>query len=78
MAKSNKTSKSRQKFDFEMEPKITTLLPTCFYIIAIHTVCCCCLPVLRRRFLKKGTPVTYFAPPWIRPWADLSEKQQHL
>ena len=21
---------------------------------------------------------TYFAPPWIRPWVDLVEKQQHL
>ena len=30
MAKSKKTSKSRQKFDFGMEPKITTLLPKCF------------------------------------------------
>ena len=27
---SKKTSKTRQKFDFGMEPKITTLLPTCF------------------------------------------------
>ena len=25
-----KTSKTRKKFDFGMEPKITTLLPTCF------------------------------------------------
>ena len=30
MTKSKKTSKKRQKFDFGMEPKITTLLPTCF------------------------------------------------
>ena len=30
MTKSKKTSKTRQKFDFGMEPKITTLLPTCF------------------------------------------------
>ena len=27
---SKKTSKTHQKFDFGMEPKITTLLPTCF------------------------------------------------
>ena len=27
MTKSKKTSKTRQKFDFRMEPKITTLLP---------------------------------------------------
>ena len=30
LTKSKKTSKTRQKFDFGMEPKITTLLPTCF------------------------------------------------
>ena len=45
-----------------MEPKITTFLPTCFYITAMHSVCCCSLPVWRRSFLKKGTPVTYFCP----------------
>ena len=66
MAKSKKTSKTRQKFDFGMEPKITTLLPTCFWIIAIHSVCCCSLPVWRRRFLKKGTPRDLFLP---RPWS---------
>ena len=27
MTKSKKTSKTRQQFDFRMEPKITTLLP---------------------------------------------------
>ena len=30
MTKSKKTSKTCQKLDFDMEPKITTLLPTCF------------------------------------------------
>ena len=30
MTKSKKTSKTPQKFDFGMEPKITTLLPACF------------------------------------------------
>ena len=28
--KSKKTSKTRQKFDFRMEPKVTTLLPTSY------------------------------------------------
>ena len=28
--KSKNTSKKRQKFDFQMEPKITTLIPKCF------------------------------------------------
>ena len=30
MTKSKKTSKTRQKFDFQMKPKITILLPKCF------------------------------------------------
>ena len=30
MTKSKKTSKTHQKFDFGMEPKMTKLLPTCF------------------------------------------------
>ena len=30
MTKSKKTSKTRQKIDFRMKPKITTLLPKCF------------------------------------------------
>ena len=62
MTKSKKTSKTRQKFDFGMDPKITTLLPTCLWIIAMHSVCCCSLPVWRRRFLKKGTPHDLFLP----------------
>ena len=45
-----------------MELKITTLLPTCFQIIAIHLVCRSSLPDVRRSFLKNGTPVTYFGP----------------
>ena len=35
MTKSKETSKTRQKFYFGMEPKITTLLPM-LLIIAIH------------------------------------------
>ena len=30
MTMSKKTSKTRQKFDFPMKPKITILLPKCF------------------------------------------------
>ena len=30
MTKSKKMSKTRQKFDFPMKPKITILLPKCF------------------------------------------------
>ena len=60
-----------------MEPKITTLLPTCLYIIAIHSVGCCSLPVIKRSFFKKRTPpppfwdlfllCPGFAPGWIWP-----------
>ena len=32
-------------------------------MIAMHSVCCCSLPVWRS-FLKKGTPWPIFAPPW--------------
>ena len=64
MTKSKKTSKTRQKFELGMEPKVTTLLPTCFQIIAMHSVCRCSLPVWRRSFLKKGTPRDLF---WPRP-----------
>ena len=62
MTKSKKTSKTRQKFDFGMEPNITTLLPTCFLIIAMHSVCRCSLLIWRRSFLKKGTPRDLFLP----------------
>ena len=62
MTKSKKTSKTRQKFDFRMKPKITTLPPKCFLIIAMQSVCCCSFPVWRRSPLEKGTPVTYFGP----------------
>ena len=30
MTNYKKMSKTRQKFDFQMEPKTTTLVPTCF------------------------------------------------
>ena len=60
--KSKKMSKMSKKFDFGMEPKVTILHSTCFLIIAMHSVCCCSLPVWRRSSLKKGTPVTYFCP----------------
>ena len=33
----------------------------------MHSVCCCSLPVWRRSFLKKGTPMTYFSRPGSAP-----------
>ena len=43
------------------------------HFITHASVCCCSLPVWRRSFLKKGTPVTYFASPWIRHWANMAK-----
>ena len=71
---SPKRPKTRQKFDFGMEPKITTLLPTCFWIIAMHSVCRCSLPVWRKSLLKKGTPVTYFCPALDPPFGGSCQK----
>ena len=77
MTKSEKTSKTRQKFDFGMEPKITTL-PKSFQIIAMNVVCCCMKPSgMKKKFLEEGDPPRpIFAPPWIRPWVDLAKQQQ--
>ena len=63
-----------QKFDFGMEPKITTLLPTYASrsLLSIWFVAVAFLS--EDGFLKKGTPRDLFCPPpWIRPWADLAE-----
>ena len=42
-------------------------------LIAMNSVCCCSLSVWRRSFLKKETPMTYFAWPWIRPLANMAK-----
>ena len=44
-----------------MEPNITTLLPASFNIIAMHSVCCCSLPLWG--YWKKGTPWSILARP---------------
>ena len=34
---------------------------------------------LKKKFIQEGDPeLPILAPPWIHPWADLAEKQQHL
>ena len=78
MTKSKKTSKTRQKFDFGMEQKVTTLLPTCFKITAMHSVCHCSLPVWRRSFLKKGTPHDLFCPALDPPLGGYGRKTTTL
>ena len=55
----------------------TITLPTCFKIIAMHSVCYCCLPFRTRKFLRKGTSFTYFCPPWIRSWVNLAKIKTH-
>ena len=49
-----KTSKTRQNFDFGVEPKIIKWLSKCFKKISMHSVCCCSLPVWRKSSLEKG------------------------
>ena len=52
MTKSKKTSKTRQKFDFGMEPKITTLFPTRFLIFHVYQVLSKSIKRLWRRSRK--------------------------
>ena len=40
----------------------------------MHSVCRCSLPVWRRSFLKKGTPVTYFCPTLDPPYVAFAKK----
>ena len=75
MTKSKKTAKMRQKFNLGIEPKITTLLDLdhCYaFGLWLYPT------GLKKKFLEEGDPHDLFCPPWIRPWADLAEKQQHL
>ena len=62
MTKSKMTSKTFQKFDFRMKPNITTFPTKCFYITAMHLVCCYNLPVWRRSLWRKVPPLTKFDP----------------
>ena len=79
MTKSKKTSKMRQKFDFRMKPKITTLLPLSLQITAMHSVCCCSLAGLKKKFFEEGDPPwPIFAPPWILPLGGSGRKTTTL
>ena len=44
----------------------------------MHLVCCCRLPVWRRSFLKKGTPLTYFGPALDPPLGGSGRKTTTL
>ena len=69
MTKSKKTSKTRQKFDFGMEPKITTL---CIRFVAVafqseEEVC-----------WRRGPQVTYFGPALDPPMGRSGQKTTTL
>ena len=57
--------------------KIITRLPIYFQIIAMHSVCYCSLPVLRRSSINKGAITEIFLSALILPWLDLSEIQSY-
>ena len=40
----------------------------------MHSVCCCSLPVWRRRPLEKGIPLTYFGPALDPPLGGFGPK----
>ena len=77
MTKSKKTSKTRQKFDFGMEPKITKFFPH-----ASRSLLCIWFVAVAFRSEEEvswiGDPVTYFCAALDPPRADLAEKQQHV
>ena len=44
----------------------------------MHSVCCCSLPVWRKSFLKKRTPMTYFCPALDPPLGEPGRKTTTL
>ena len=58
----SKNVKNSPKIDFEMVPKILTLLSACFWIIAMHSFCHCSLPIWRSSPLEKGSLIDQFLP----------------
>ena len=78
MTKFKNTSKTRQKFDFRMKPKITTLLSTCFRSLQWFWIVAVAFRSEEEVLWRRGPPWPILAPPWIRPWADLAEKATTL
>ena len=78
MTKSRKTSKTRQKFDFRMKPKITTLLPTCFRSLLCIRFIAIAFQSEEEVFLRRGPPVTYFGPALDLPLGGSGRKTTTL
>ena len=73
ITKSKKMSKSRQKFEFRMKPKLQLFFPN-----ASRSLLCIWFAVVAFQseeevLWRRGPPWPNLAPPWIRPWADLSK-----
>ena len=64
MTNSNKTSKTRQKFDFGMEPKTTTLLPTWYASRSLLCIRVVAVALLSAEDViwRRGPSVIYFCP----------------
>ena len=78
MNKSKKTSKTRQKFDFGMEPKKKH-----FFYHASRSLLCIPIDAVAFRSeeevsWRRGPPVTYFCPALDPPLGGSGKKQQHL
>ena len=60
----------RQKFEFQIEQKITTLINNCYAFSLLLKP-----SGLKKKFFGEGAPhLPSMALPWIRPWADLAQK----
>ena len=79
MTKSKKTSKTRQKFDFRMEPKITTH----FFPHASRSLLCIQFVAVALRSeeevsWRRGPPLTYFGPALDPPLGGSGRKTTTL
>ena len=69
MTKFKKTSKTRQKFDFRMEPKTKHLFPHAFRSLLCIWFVAVAFGSEEEVFWKRETKWPIFAPPWM----DLAE-----
>ena len=74
MTKSKKTSKTRQKFDFPMKPKITILLPNASRLLICIQYVAVAFRSEEEVLWRREPPGPILAPPWIHPWADLAQE----
>ena len=68
------TSKTRQKFDFPMKPKITILLPKCFRSLLCIQYVAVAFRSEKEVLWRRESLGPILAPPWIHPWADLAQE----